>query len=53
MNMFRALTSLFAPAAPRFSDVALGNLTDTQLRRAGLSKAEMLHNTFSGLTTCG
>ncbi len=31
-----------------YSDLALGDMTDAQLRRAGLSKAEILHRTFSG-----
>ncbi|WP_188078207.1 hypothetical protein [Aquicoccus porphyridii] len=40
----------FAKRARRahYSDLALGNMTDAQLRRAGLSKAEILHRTFSG-----
>ncbi|WP_161594548.1 hypothetical protein [Marimonas lutisalis] len=33
----------------RFNDLALGSMTDDQLRRTGLSKAEILHRTFSGL----
>ncbi|MDQ2091322.1 hypothetical protein [Marimonas arenosa] len=52
MTRIRAFAARFLPA-PRFSDIAIGEMTDIQLRRAGLSKAEVLHRTFSGLTTCG
>ena len=53
MTNFRAFTARLFPATRRFSDIAVGEMTDSQLRRAGLSKAEMLHRTFSGLSTCG
>ena len=53
MTAFRAFAARFLPAAPRFNDIAIGQMTDSQLRRAGLSKAAMLHRAFSGLCTCG
>jgi hypothetical protein len=53
MTKFRTFAARFFPATPRFSDIAIGDLTDSQLRRSGLNKAEMLHRTFSGLSTCG
>lgn len=34
---------------PTYSDIALGDQTDEQLRRSGQSKAGILHRTFSGL----
>ncbi len=53
MTIIRALLGRFRPAAPALGTIAIGNMTDVQLRRTGLSKAEMLHRTFSGLMTCG
>lgn len=53
MTLFRAFAARIFPVAPRFTDIAIGDLTDSQLRRAGLNKAEVLHRTFSGLSTCG
>lgn len=53
MTTLRAIAARFFPAAPRFDTVAIGDMTDSQLSRAGLSRAGMLHHTFSGLTTCG
>ena len=53
MTSLRAFAARFLPGTRSFNDVAIGNMTDSQLRRAGLSKAEMLHRTFSGLSTCG
>lgn len=34
---------------PRYSDIAVADVTDAELRRAGLSKAEILHRKLSGL----
>jgi len=53
MTFFRALATRLFPAAPRFSDIAIGDLTDIQMRRSGLNKAATLHRTFSGLSTYG
>ena len=53
MTFFRALTARLFPAAPRFFDIAIGEMTDVQMRRSGLNKAATLHRTFSGLSTCG
>ena len=53
MTNIRAFAARLFPAKSRFSDIAIGEMTDSQLRRSGLSKAEMLHRTFSGLSTCG
>ena len=36
-------------ALPRYNDIAVGNMTDSQLRRSGQTKAQILHRTFSGL----
>ncbi len=52
MNLFRALKALMFSTKPRFSDIAIGNMTDIQMRRSGLNKAATLHHTFSGLSTC-
>lgn len=52
MNLFLAITARLFPVTHRFSSIAIGNLTDTQMRRSGLTKAAALHRTFSGLTTC-
>lgn len=52
MTFFRAIVTLFSTPQRDFSDVAIGTMTDTQMRRTGLSKAEVLHRTFSGLSTC-
>ena len=53
MTKFRAIAARIFQVAPRFSDIAVGEMTDSQLRRSGLSKAELLHRTFSGLSTIG
>lgn len=53
MTKIRALMAFLMPAAPRFHDIAVGDLTDNQLRRSGLNKAELLHVRFSGFHTCG
>jgi len=52
MTAIRALFARLLPAAPQYADIAVGNMTDSHLRRTGLSKAEILHRTFSGLSTC-
>ena len=52
MTAIRALFAWLRPAAPSYADIAVGNMTDIHLRRTGLSKAEILHRTFAGLTTC-
>ena len=52
MTAIRALFARLLPAAPHYTDIAVGNMTDSHLRRTGLSKAEILHRTFSGLSTC-
>ena len=52
MTAIRALFARLLPAAPQYADIAVGNMTDSHLGRTGLSKAEILHRTFSGLSTC-
>lgn len=52
MTRIRAFAARLFTSRPRFSDVAIGDMTDSQMRRTGLSKAEVLHRTFSGLSTC-
>ena len=53
MTTLRTFAARFLPGTRDFTAVAVGNMTDMQMQRAGLSKAEMLHRTFSGLSTCG
>ncbi|MDU8926511.1 hypothetical protein RXV86_03850 [Alisedimentitalea sp. MJ-SS2] len=53
MTSFRAFAARFLPGTRNFNDVAIGDMTDAQLRRSGLNKAEMLHRTFAGLSTNG
>lgn len=48
LKMFSKLARSLFPA-PRYSDAALSDMTDAQLRRTGYSKAEIVHRTFSGL----
>lgn len=45
------MTKFFASLTrkPAFVDAAISDLTDSQLRRSGLSKAVILHHAFSGL----
>jgi hypothetical protein len=35
-----------------YDAIAIGQMTDIQMHRAGVSKAVFLHQTFSGLSTC-
>lgn len=51
MSIFRTLIARVRPASTHAFDIAVSDMTDSQLRRSGLSKAEMLHRTFSGLST--
>lgn len=53
MTKIRAIAAFFMPSSRRFSDIAIGDLTDSQLRRSGMNKAELLHIRFSGFHTCG
>lgn len=53
MTKFRAFAAFFMPSTPRFTDIAIGEMTDSQLRRAGISKSELLHVKFSGLSSYG